>query len=435
MAIYHCSISNVSRSKGSSSCATLAYISGEKVHDDRLDKTYQYARSERVLENGTILPASAPSEYANAETLFNAVEKHEANDNARTAKKIQVALPNELNLSEQKKIIEDYIRNNLTKEGYCATYAIHDGNEKKNGNTHAHILVTNRPINAKGEWSCKRKMAYALDEKGERIPLLTEDGQQKTDSHGRKQWKRINVEQNPLDTRDFLFHLRKEWATEVNKHLEPSQHIDHRSNADRGIEDKATIHEGYAARAMEERGEVSERCQTNREIRAENEQRREIRAEIAAAIAEDKALEKKERELHERLRNVNVGRRIDDRQTGRTPEGERPTESPATADRAVTPDNTATGTRDYTAELLAHRREATEREIARISKEREEAARREREAAERKLADERKAAELRRQREAKERELQSAANVTAKRERPRQAQKTTERSHDYTFTR
>ena len=60
MAIYHCSISNVSRAKGSSSCATLAYISGEKVHDDRLDKTYQYARSERVLETGTILPDSAP---------------------------------------------------------------------------------------------------------------------------------------------------------------------------------------------------------------------------------------------------------------------------------------------------------------------------------------------------------------------------------------
>ena len=30
MAIYSCNISNVSRAKGSSSCATLSYISGEK---------------------------------------------------------------------------------------------------------------------------------------------------------------------------------------------------------------------------------------------------------------------------------------------------------------------------------------------------------------------------------------------------------------------
>lgn len=383
MAIYHCSISNVSRAKGSSSCATLAYISGEKVHDDRLDKTYQYARSERVLESGTILPDSAPSEYANAEMLFNAIEKHETADNARTAKKIEVALPHELSLSEQKKIIEDYIRNNLIKEGYCATYAIHDGGEKKNGNDHAHILVTNRPINSKGEWGCKRKMAYALDENGERIPLLTKDGHQKTDSHGRKQWKRVNVEQNPLDTKDFLLHLRKSWAAEVNKHLAPEQQIDHRSNAARGLEDTPTIHEGYAARAMEERGEVSERCQTNRDIRQENEQCRQIKAKLAAAINQDKALEKKERELHERLGRVDR-RRKNDELTGRTPEGERATESAATVARAVDPDHQTAGTRDYTAELLAYRREATERELARISKEREEAARREREAAERK---------------------------------------------------
>lgn len=434
MAIYHCSISNVSRAKGSSSCATLAYISGEKVHDDRLDKTYQYARSERVLETGTILPVSAPAEYANAETLFNAIERNETNDNARTAKKIQVALPHELNLSEQKKIIEDYIRNNLTKEGYCATYAIHDGGEKKNGNDHAHILVTNRPINSKGEWANKRKTVFEKDENGNRIPLLDKDGNQKKDGKGTPQWKRVNVEQNPLDTKDFLFHLRKSWAAEVNKHLAPEQQIDHRSNAARGLEDTPTIHEGYAARAMEERGEVSERCQINREIRQENEQRRQIKAELAAAIAEDKALEKKERELHERLGRVD-GRRKNDELTRRTPEGERAIESTATTARAVTPNHQTAGTRDYTAELLTHRREETEREIARISKEREEAARREREAAERKLADERKAAELRRQREAKERELQSAAKATAKRERPRHAQKTTERSHDYTFTR
>ena len=426
MAIYHCSISNVSRSKGSSSCATLAYISGEKVHDDRTGTTYAYSRQERVLVTGTILPPSAPAEYADADTLFNAIEKYETADNARTAKKIQVALPKELGLAEYKTIIEDYIRHNLTKDGYAATYAIHDGGKKEN--YHAHILVANRPINAKGEWGIKSRKAYALDENGKKIPVIDEaTGKQKERIRPgkgvEKVWKRVNVEQNPLDTKDFLLRLRKAWAEEVNRHLEPEQQIDHRSNSDRGIDDTPTIHEGYAARAMEERGEVSERCQTNRDIRQENEQRRQIKAELAAAIDQDKALEKKERELHERLGRVD-GRRKNDELTGRTPEGERATESTATAARAVAPDHQTTGTRDYTAELLAYRREATEREIARISKEREEAARREREAAARKLADERKAAELRRQRETQERELQSAAKATTKRERPRQAQKT-----------
>lgn len=391
MAIYHCSVSNVSRAKGSSSCATLAYISGEKVRDERTGELYSYNRQERVVSVGTILPESAPAEYADSKVLFNAIEKYETADNARTAKKIQVALPRELGLNEQKNIVEDYIRHNITKEGYCATYAIHDGG--KTGNYHAHILVANRPINAKGQWGCKRKMAYALDEAGERIPLLDKDGQQKTDSHGRKQWKRINVEQNPLDTKEFLKQLRQEWAVEVNKHLEPSQQIDHRSNADRGIDDKPTIHEGYAARAIEAQGGISERCQTNREIRAENEQRREIRAEIATAIAEDKALEKKERELHERLRRIDR-RGTHDELTGRTPAGERQAQITADSNRTATANNKTAGTRDYAAELLAHRRAETEREIARISKEREEAARRkhEAEARKRQLAAEREKA-------------------------------------------
>lgn len=391
MAIYHCSVSNVSRAKGSSSCATLAYISGEKVRDERTGELYSYNRQERVVSVGTILPESAPAEYADNKVLFNAIEKHETADNARTAKKIQVALPRELGLNEQKNIVEDYIRHNITKEGYCATYAIHDGG--KTGNYHAHILVANRPLNAKGEWGCKRKMAYALDEAGERIPLLDKDGQQKTDSHGRKQWKRINVEQNPLDTKEFLKQLRQEWAVEVNKHLEPSQQIDSRSNADRGIDDKPTIHEGYAARAIEAQGGISERCQVNREIRAENLHRQELRAEIAVAMAKDKELEKKERELHERLGRVDR-RRKNDEPVGRTPAREQQAQITADSNRTATANDKTAGTRDYTAELLAHRREATEREIARISKEREEAARRkhEAEARKRQLAAEREKA-------------------------------------------
>ena len=391
MAIYHCSVSNVSRAKGSSSCATLAYISGEKVRDERTGELYSYNRQERVVSVGTILPESAPAEYADSKVLFNAIEKHETTDNARTAKKIQVALPKELGLDEQKNIVEDYIRHNITKEGYCATYAIHDGG--KTGNYHAHILVANRSVNAKGQWGCKRKMAYALDAAGERIPLLDKDGQQKTDSHGRKQWKRINVEQNPLDTKEFLKQLRQEWAVEVNKHLEPSQQIDSRSNADRGIDDKPTIHEGYAARAIEAQGGISERCQVNREIRAENLHRQELRAEIAVAMAKDKELEKKERELHERLGRVDR-RRKNDEPVGRTPAREQQAQITADSNRTATANDKTAGTRDYTAELLAHRREATEREIARISKEREEAARRkhEAEARKRQLAAEREKA-------------------------------------------
>ena len=47
----------------------------------------------------------------------------------------------------------------------CADWAIHD---KGNGNPHAHIMLTTRPIKANGEWGAKEKKAYKLDENGER---------------------------------------------------------------------------------------------------------------------------------------------------------------------------------------------------------------------------------------------------------------------------
>ena len=385
MAIYHLSVSNISRAKGSTSCATLAYISGEKIHDSRTGKTYSYSRCERVLVVGTILPASAPLEYTNAETLWNAVENYETADNARTAKKIQVALPRELELSEQKTVIEEYIRQNLAQEGYCATYAIHDGGTR--GNPHAHILVSNRTIDRKGNWGVKRKMAYALDERGNRIPLLNEDGTQRTDGNGRRQWKRVTVKQNKLDSKDFLLRLRKAWADVVNLYLSPSEQIDHRSNVARGIEDIPTIHEGYAARAIEKRGGIAERCEINREIRRENADRRQAQVEIAERQANIERLQKAERE-DDRIR-ADIARRKQEfarrkrklMSTGWTTsntaiDNDCQREDNQTADRG----DQTTGTRDYVAELLAYRRAEKERETTRTLKEREDAEKRKREA-------------------------------------------------------
>ena len=85
MAIYSCNISNVSRAKGSSSCATFSYISGEKVRDERLGKTFRYGREERVILTETLLPEGAPVEFQNPVVLFNAIEKYENTDNARTS--------------------------------------------------------------------------------------------------------------------------------------------------------------------------------------------------------------------------------------------------------------------------------------------------------------------------------------------------------------
>lgn len=281
MAIYHLSVSNVSRASGSRATATLSYISGRRVHDERRGETYDYGRKERVLRVGTLLPEGAPAEYADPAVLFNAVELHETGRTARPAKKIVVALPREFTPRQRVQALEEYIRENLNADGYAATYAIHD--DGRGNNPHAHILVANRQIDpATGGWArLKQRMEYVLDERGERVPLIDpETGRQKTDKRGRRQWKRTSVSLNPLDRKAKLKALRESWAKTCNARLDETARIDHRSLEDQGSDLEPTIHEGYAARAIERAGGVSERCEANREIRRSNGLLTAVRAEL-----------------------------------------------------------------------------------------------------------------------------------------------------------
>lgn len=122
---------------------------------------------------------------------------------------------------------------------------------------------------------------HALLEPGERVPLIDpETGRQKTDKRGRRQWKRTSVSLNPLDRKAKLKALRESWANTCNARLDETARIDHRSLEDQGSDLEPTIHEGYAARAIERAGGVSERCQTNREIRRSNSLLTAVRAEL-----------------------------------------------------------------------------------------------------------------------------------------------------------
>jgi hypothetical protein len=292
-------MSNVSRQAGSSSCATLSYISGVAIHEERTGSNYQYGRAERVVCTGTIIPPGAPPEYQDPEVLFNAIENHETAANARTAKKIEIALPREFDLQTSRDVVEDYIKRNLTSCGYAATYAIH--HDKDGNNPHVHILVANRVIGKNGEWGGKRKMIYETDADGNRVPLLDKKtGQQKVDSHGRKQWKRINAEVNPLDEKRTLKDLRKAWADICNERLEAADKIDHRSYAEQGIEKIPTVHEGYAARALVAAGGISERVELNEQIKAVNAELMRIAAERQTVYANLIVLQREQKKEEEK---------------------------------------------------------------------------------------------------------------------------------------
>lgn len=56
------------------------------------------------------------------------------------------------------------------------------------------------------------------------------------------------------------------------------ERVDHRSHAERGLDEQPTIHEGVAARALEQKGIISDRCELNRQIKADNALLRELKS-------------------------------------------------------------------------------------------------------------------------------------------------------------
>ena len=280
MAIYHCSVSNVSRGKGSNACATLSYIAARTVRCSRTGETFSYGRRQRVAERRVMLPQSAPARYADPAVLFDELESYEKAGNARVAKKVVVALPRELDMEEWRSSLRDFCAP-LVEQGYACVFAVHE--DTAGENPHAHILIANRQLGDDGKWKkAKTRKAYALDENGERVPLIDKrTGKQKLGKRNERLWKRETVDANPLDQRETLVQMRERWTEVCNERLVPGAHIDHRSHAERGLEELPTVHEGYAARAMEARGETSERCEFNRCVRSHNEQIRAVAVELA----------------------------------------------------------------------------------------------------------------------------------------------------------
>lgn len=266
MAIYHMSIKNISRGKGKTAIAAAAYRAGTILTDNETGITHNYAKKSEVIYTEIILPEHAPAEYATREILWNEVQKIETQDRARLAREWEVALPNELDLDQSKTIVQDFAKS-LAAEGMCIDVAIH----WKDGNHHAHILGTTRPIDKDGKWAPKERKGYKLDAEGNKIPVIdTKTGKQKIGARGRKMWQRETVQANNWNKREKIEEWRKRWADCCNKYLAREKQLDHRSYERQGLMQLPTVHEGYAARLMEQRGSASDRCRLNRDIRLYN---------------------------------------------------------------------------------------------------------------------------------------------------------------------
>ena len=268
IAIYHCNIGIVSRGKGKSAVAAATYRSGEKITNEWDGMTHDYTRKRGVVHTEILLPPHAPPSFSDRATLWNSVELYEKTGNAQLAREIDAALPIELSREEQIRLVREYCSSQFVSRGMCVDFAIHDTDS---GNPHCHIMLTMRPLDERGAWAAKSKKEYDIDENGERIRLPS--GRYKTHKVDLTGW---NDKGNAL-----LW--RKAWADISNAYLERAgrpERIDHRSNAERGIDELPTVHMGVAACQMEKKGIATEKGELNRNIQKANRLIREIRAQI-----------------------------------------------------------------------------------------------------------------------------------------------------------
>ena len=93
MAIYHCSIKNISRGSGKSAVASASYRAGEKLEDLETGLIHDYTRKKEIAYSEIFLCKNAPKEYQDRGTLWNAVEQIEKQSKARLAREWEVALP------------------------------------------------------------------------------------------------------------------------------------------------------------------------------------------------------------------------------------------------------------------------------------------------------------------------------------------------------
>lgn len=314
MVIYHLEAKVVSRGAGRSTVAASAYLSCSKILNDYDGVQHDFTRKKGLVWEQVFLPEYAPAEWQDRAILWNAVEENEKTKDSRLAREFVVALPVELGKSEWQKLLTEFIREQFVADGMCADVAIHDTDGH---NPHAHILLTVRPLNENGTWQYKTEKEYLCVRDGEEqgftaaeFKAAQADGWEKQYQYkvGKKKvymspssaeaqrYERISKypkstkygRQNPISERwnseEQLFIWREKWAEVTNKYLAQypwiEARIDHRSHAERGLDEQPTIHEGVAAHALEQKGIVSDRCEINRQIKTDNALLRELKAAV-----------------------------------------------------------------------------------------------------------------------------------------------------------
>ena len=264
----HNEISIVQRSHRQSAVAAAAYQSGEKLFCEYDQEVKHYPEKRGIVHNEILLPANAPLEYTDRNTLWNAAEAVEKQWNSQLARRWVLSIPREIPPDQYAALVRDFCRQQFVSKGMCVDFAIHD---KGDGNPHAHVMLTMRAMDEHGKWLPKARKVYDLDENGERIRLPS--GNWKSHKEDTVDWNEQYHGQE----------WRTGWETVQNRYLEMVNspvRVDLRSYEKQGLDIIPTVHMGAAVTQMERRGIQTNIGNLNRDIKAANRMMSVIRSTI-----------------------------------------------------------------------------------------------------------------------------------------------------------
>ncbi len=197
MAIFRLSITTIKRSKGQSVVQQAALISGGKLFDKRLGKTFNYEKKKNLIHSEILLPVGAPACFKDRELLWNEVEEASKRKDAQLARLVKIALPSELTDKANRDLLKEYCLKQFVQLGMIADINFRIG--ESNNQPHADVLLTLRDVSSNG----------------------------------------FGLSNRTWNKRENVTIWRKEWANLCNKYLELhgcNVRIDHRSYKEQGID-------------------------------------------------------------------------------------------------------------------------------------------------------------------------------------------------------
>lgn len=308
MAIFHMNISVVGRRDGASAVAGAAYISRSRIYDERVGLTRDYRRCHRherlVADLGVTLPDGAPGRWRDRSALWNEVERLESSPRAQLCRRIEVALPVELDEAQRLELARGIV-GYFVGQGMVVDACVHDALDGHN--PHLHMLMPLRPCDGDG-FLPKSVNEYLVRDGAGRESWMSPSELRGANATG-EAWSKVfrwrrgeerlaltadeaaamggcrRIGKTPVQRTRYLVDWNErgkaeEWRSAVaemtNRALGDAgraERVDHRSYARQGVERVPTLHEGPAAFAIErrarrrqERERRARRCVTARRV-------------------------------------------------------------------------------------------------------------------------------------------------------------------------